>query len=103
MSTHHARTPMAALAKAASRLTVLTHPHRSGRQATVYQITDRLHADRIARVPATDIAATVSAWLADLGASSPLAADLAHAVTTGDWPTTYALSDDLSLDIAISA
>jgi hypothetical protein len=103
MSTSHARAPMAVLANAASRLAAHAHPSRSGHRATVYQITDRLHADRIARVPATDIAATVSSWLADLGANSPLAADLARAVTAGDWPTTYALSDDLSLDIAVNA
>ena len=103
MATSHHRAPGTTLAGAATCLRGLAHRRRARRDSTVYQITDRLHADRIACVPATEIADTVSAWLADLGARSPLAGDLARAVTAGDWPTTHALADNLSLDIAVHA
>lgn len=70
---------------------------------TMYQLTDRLHHGRIARVPAQEITATVSAWLAELGAHSPMVDDLARAVCAGDWPTAYAIGDCLSIGIAIAS
>ena len=86
------------------RLSMVTHPYRSRRATpTIYRITDHLHAGHIACVRADQIAATVSAWLADLGAHSPLADDLSRAVNAGDWPTTHAISDRLSLDVAVAA
>jgi hypothetical protein len=39
---------------------------------TIYQLTDRLHDRHTARVPAHQITATVSAWLAEVGAHSPV-------------------------------
>ena len=39
---------------------------------TTYEIIDRLHAGRAARVPGDRIASVVSSWLAELGADSPL-------------------------------
>jgi hypothetical protein len=62
--------------------------HRPQRRATatMYQLTDRLHDAHVARVPAHQIPATVSAWLAELGAHSPLVDDLARAVRVGDRP-----------------
>lgn len=69
----------------------------------VYQITDRLHAGRIARVSADGIAATVSAWLSELGAVSPLVEDLAQMVRTGDWVSAYAIADCLSIDVIVAA
>lgn len=81
--------------------------HRPGRARratpTIYRITDQLHAGHMARVRGDEIAATVSAWLADLGAHSPLADDLSRAVNAGDWPTTHAICDRLSLDVAVAA
>lgn len=70
---------------------------------TIYQLTDRLHDGRIARVPGEEIAATVSAWLAELGAHSPLVDDLARAVRAGDWPAAYAVGEHLSVDVTICA
>lgn len=69
---------------------------------TIYQLTDRLHDGHMARVPAHQITATVGAWLAEVGAQSPLVDDLALAVRVGDWPAAYALGDCLSVDIAIA-
>jgi hypothetical protein len=70
---------------------------------TIYQLTDRLHDGHMARVPAHEITTTVSAWLADVGAHSPLVDDLACAVRVGDWPAAYALGEYLSVDVAIAS
>ena len=50
-----------------------------------YQVTDRLHEGRTVNVPGHEIATTVAAWLAELGAHSPLVDDLARAAHSGDW------------------
>jgi hypothetical protein len=62
---------------------------------TLYQVTDRLHAGRTVRVSANAIGPTVSAWLAELGANSPMVEDLARAVRDGDWPFAYAVGEHL--------
>jgi hypothetical protein len=59
---------------------------RATRTTAIYRVSDRLHEGRTVRVPAHEIATTVSAWLAELGARSPLVDDLARAVNAGDWP-----------------
>ncbi|HZQ33790.1 MAG TPA: hypothetical protein VFB19_18910 [Mycobacterium sp.] len=71
--------------------------------ATTYQIADRLHTGRTARVSSDEIAATVSGWLAELDAASPLVDDLARAVRSADWPAAHALEDLLSVDVMIAA
>ncbi|WP_322861567.1 hypothetical protein U8D42_12460 [Mycobacterium europaeum] len=68
--------------------------------AAIYQLTDRLHEGHVARVPANRIPETVSAWLAELGAHSPLVDDLERAVRGGDWSTAHALGECLSIEIA---
>jgi hypothetical protein len=70
---------------------------------TIYQLTDRLHGDHTARVPAHQITPTVSAWLAELGVHSPLVDDLAGAVRVGDWPAAYALGECLSIEITVAS
>jgi hypothetical protein len=70
---------------------------------TTYDIIDRLHARRAAHVPVNRIAATVSAWLAELGVDSPMAEDLARAARTGNWPAVHAISDLLSVDVLVAA
>ncbi|MFG1930694.1 hypothetical protein ACGFK1_08545 [Mycobacterium sp. NPDC048908] len=82
-------------------LTSLVH-HRQ-RSALTYQVTDCLHDGRIVRVSADGIACTVSAWLAELGAYSPMVEDLARTVRDGDWTTAYAIADLLSVDVAVAA
>ena len=92
----------------ANRETTMTSPTwrhhwlQHGPAPTIYQLTDRLHDGHMARVPAHQITATVSAWLAEVGARSPLVDDLARAVSVGDWAATYALGDCLSVDVAIA-
>jgi hypothetical protein len=69
------------------------------RRAAVYQLTDRLHDGRTVYVSAGELVATVSAWLAELGATSPLVEDLAQAVCAGDWSKTHSLGDLLSVEV----
>ncbi|MDD4866700.1 MAG: hypothetical protein PHQ28_06095 [Mycobacterium sp.] len=71
------------------------------RKQTLYRVTDRLHAGRTVCVPGDQIAATVSAWLAELGTRSPLVEDLARAVTTADWPAAYRAADSLAVSVEI--
>jgi hypothetical protein len=69
----------------------------------MYRISDRLHEGRTVDVPAHEIATTVAAWLAELGARSPLVDDLARAVHAGDWPAALGIGDYLSVDVAVAA
>ncbi|BBZ12788.1 hypothetical protein BST20_16850 [Mycobacterium branderi] len=69
---------------------------------TVYQLTDCLHENRTARVPGEQIAATVSAWLAELGVHSPLADDFSYAVRTGDWAAAHTIGTHLSIDVSVT-
>ena len=69
----------------------------------MYRVTDRLHEGRGVRVPGGDIRATVSVWLAELGADTPLVEELACTVYAGDWPTAHAIGDRLSVDVTIAA
>ena len=64
---------------------------------------DRLHHGRTVRVSADGIVCTVSAWLAELGAHSPLVEDLARTVRDGNWTAAYAIADLLSVDVAVAA
>lgn len=78
------------------------HKSRRGMRAmTTYQLTDCLHENRIARVPGDQIAATVSAWLAELDVHSPLADDFACAVRSGDWPTAHTIGAHLSVNVTV--
>ena len=70
---------------------------------TTYQLTDCLRDVRTARMSAQGIVSTVSAWLAELGAQSPLVEDLARTVRDGDWTAAYAIADLLSIDVAVAA
>lgn len=76
---------------------------REDTTARTYQLTDRLHAERTVRVSVDGIVTTVSAWLAELGACSPLVEDLAHTVRDGDWSAAHAIADCLSIDVAVAA
>lgn len=69
---------------------------------TTYDILDRLHARRAARVSADRIAATVSAWLAELGVDSPMTDELARAARAGNWPRVYEIGDWLSVDVRVA-
>jgi hypothetical protein len=69
--------------------------------ARTYQLTDLLHEGRTVHVSADGIV-TVSAWLAELGAHSPLVEDLARTVCADDWTTAHAIADRLCVNVAAS-
>lgn len=69
----------------------------------MYSVTDRLHNGRTVRVPGHEIASTVAAWLAELGAQSPLVEDFARAACAGDWAVVCAVGDQLSVDVTVAA
>ena len=68
-----------------------------------YQLTDRLHVGRMARVSADGIVGTLSAWLAELDASSTMVDDLARVARNGDWTAAHAIAEYLSIDVAVAA
>jgi hypothetical protein len=76
---------------------------RTAQKSTVYQVADRLHQERALRVTSDEIAATVSAWLAELEVESPMVDELADAVRTGNWTAAHALEDLLSVDVTVAA
>ena len=69
------------------------HPRtqQGGPAVTMYRVTDRLHAEHSAEVSCHDLAATVTMWLAELGAHTELV-DLARAICAGNRPTAYAIA-----------
>jgi len=69
----------------------------------LYRVTQRLRGGLTVDVPEDAIAATVSGWLAELGADSPLAVDLERAVHAGDWPAVRAIGEYLSVDVTRGA
>jgi hypothetical protein len=101
-----ASTSLGSIRKAGARLRSWRRHADSVRAAsvtTIYQVTDLLHRGHTVRVPGDEIAATVSTWLAELGAHSPLATDLGQAVRAGDWPAVYVIGERLSVDVAVAA
>ena len=81
----------------------LTSLMRHRQLTPTYQLTDCLHRGRTVCVSSDGIACTVSGWLAELGAHSPLVEDLARTVRSGDWAAAHAIADLLSVDVAVAA
>lgn len=67
-----------------------------------YRVTQRLSGGLTVEVPVDAIATTVSAWLAELGADSPLADDLERAVHAGNWAAARAIGEYLSVDVTMT-
>ncbi|MGO4445444.1 hypothetical protein AB4Z42_19005 [Mycobacterium sp. 2YAF39] len=65
----------------------------------IYRVTRRLGPGLTVEVPADAIATTVSAWLAELGADSPLADDLEKAVHAGNWSAARTIGEYLAVDV----
>lgn len=82
----------------------VTHRNKVTRaqERATYKVTDRLHRGRTVCVPGDHIAATVSAWLAELEVRSPLVEDLARAVTAADWPAVYDIGDLLAVSVEVA-
>jgi hypothetical protein len=77
-------------------------PRPAAAPPTIYRIVYRLHERRTAHVTADDIAATVSAWMAELGVHTPMSEELARAVRTGDWPAVHAIGRQLSVEVTVA-
>jgi hypothetical protein len=75
----------------------------AARPQPIYRITHRLHSDRTADVPCSEIPTTVAAWLAELGVTSPLVEDLARAVNADDWAAAHTIGEFLSVDVTVAA
>jgi hypothetical protein len=71
-------------------------------RSLVYRISQRLRGGHTAEVPAGAIAATVAAWLAELGVDTPLVDDLEKAVHAGNWSAARAIGDYLSVDVTMA-
>ena len=67
--------------------------------APTYWLTDCLHEGRSVRVSVDEIAGTLSDWLAELGARSPLVDELGQTVRAGDWMTAHIIADSLSVTL----
>jgi hypothetical protein len=76
---------------------------RTNQGAKAYQLTDHLHDGRTAQVSAEGIVSTVSAWLAELGARSPVVENPARAVRSGGWVAAHSIADRLSVDVTVAA
>jgi hypothetical protein len=76
---------------------------QAARTRPIYRVTHCLREGRTVVVPGHEIATIVSAWLAELGADSPLVEELARAVHAGDWPSAHAIGEYLSVDVAVAA
>jgi hypothetical protein len=77
--------------------------YRRATRRTIYRVSNRLRDGRTVHVQGHEIAPTVSAWLAELGAHSPLVDELARAAHAGDWPTACAIGEYLSVDVTVAA
>jgi hypothetical protein len=75
-------------------------PRRVPTTAPIYRVSQRLRGGLTVEVPAEAIAPTISAWLAELGADSPLVEDLEKAIHAGDWSAARAIGEYLSVDVS---
>jgi hypothetical protein len=61
-----------------------------------------VHASRTIYIPASELAATVAEWLAEVGACSPLVEDLAQEVDANNWPAAQSISERLGIEVTIA-
>lgn len=86
----------------ARRLRITGMQRQVAATPSVYRITQCLHDGLTVEVPGHAIGKTVSAWLAELGADSPLAFDLEKAVHAGNWAAARAIAEYLSVDVTVA-
>jgi hypothetical protein len=87
----------------ARRLRITGMHRRVAQTSPIYRVTQCLRDGRMAEVPGHEIATTVSKWLAELGADSPLVEQLAQAVHAGNWSAAHAIGEYLSVDVTVAA
>jgi len=86
----------------ARRFRIKGMQRRAAANNPIYRVTQCLHDGLTVEVPGHAIATTVSAWLAELGADSPLADDLEKAVHAGNWSAARAIGEYLSVDVTVA-
>ena len=86
----------------ARRLRITGMQRRVAATSPIYRVTQCLHDGLTVEVPGDAIATTVSAWLAELGADSPLADDLEKAVHAGDWSAARVIGEYLSVEVTVA-
>ena len=74
---------------------------RTTHNTDAYLVVDLLHLGRTARVAGHDIANLIDAWLNELDIRTTLSQELARAAPAGDWTTTHALGEDLSVAVSV--
>jgi hypothetical protein len=77
------------------------HRPQAASASRVYAVRHRLHESRTTYIPASELVATVSTWLAEVGARSPLVEALAQAVDVGDWPAAHSISECLGIEVTV--
>ena len=57
---------------------------------------------RTTYIRASELAATVTEWLAEVGACSPLVEDLAQELDANNWPAAHSISECLGIEVSIA-
>jgi hypothetical protein len=78
------------------------HHRPQAAPSRIYAVRHRVHGSRTIYIPASELAATVTEWLAELGACSPLVDDLAQEVGANNWPAAHSISESLGIEVTIA-
>jgi hypothetical protein len=70
--------------------------------ARIYAVRHRVDESRITYISAGELAATVTEWLAEVGACSPLVDDLAQELDANNWPAAHSISECLGIEVTIA-
>ena len=68
----------------------------------IYAVRHCVHGSRTIYIPASELAATVTEWLAEVGACSPLIEDLAQEVEANNWPAAHSISECLGIEVTVA-
>lgn len=71
--------------------------------ARIYAVRHRVNESRITYIPASELAATVAEWLAEVGACSPLVDALAREVGANNWPAAHSIAECLGIEVTIAS
>jgi phenylpyruvate tautomerase PptA (4-oxalocrotonate tautomerase family) len=79
--------------------------HHRPRAATarIYAVRHRVEEPRITYIPASELAATVTEWLAEVGACSPLVDALAQEVDANNWAAAHSIAECLGIEVTVAS
>jgi hypothetical protein len=78
------------------------HHRQRAAASRTYAVRQRVHESRTIYIPANELAATVTEWLAEMGACSPLVEHLAQEVDANNWPAAHSISECLGIEVTIA-